>query len=243
MEAAHLHRSDGTTRSARGRCWPLSLTLLSLACLVVCAGCAVKVGGKAQAGAPTATSAPSSNRANPTPDAQEIVFRMRPVLQGPVPPSATPGGGSAGPALPSPTSATVTLDQAAAQFATLTCDSNGAAPSEDQAEDFLAACSQDLQTKYLLGPAILNGTDVTDAVATTQQTTGEWVVLLTFSSAAQNTWAGYTAANIGKMIAFTVGGRVISSPTIQSAIQGKTQLTGNFTEAGAKRLAKDLGGH
>jgi preprotein translocase subunit SecD len=47
---------------------------------------------------------------------------------------------------------------------------------------------------------------------------------------------------VGENIAFTVDGRVISAPTIQSAITGDTTITGQFTEEGAERLAARLGG-
>src|SRR3712207_6897122 len=53
--------------------------------------------------------------------------------------------------------------------------------------------SEDGTQKYLLGPAILEGTDIADASAGTQQTTGEWVVLLDFKSEGRATWAAYTA--------------------------------------------------
>jgi preprotein translocase subunit SecD len=107
-------------------------------------------------------------------------------------------------------------------------------------QDYVAACSQDGTTKYLLGPTIIEGTQISNATAGTQQTTGEWIVLLDFKSQAASTWADYTAANVGKSVAFTLDGRVVSAPTIQGAITGQTQITGSFTQQSATTLANQL---
>jgi preprotein translocase subunit SecD len=66
-------------------------------------------------------------------------------------------------------------------------------------------------------------------------------VLLDFDSKAENTWAEYTAANVGKNVAFTLDGRVISAPTIQSAINSNpTTITGQFNQQTAEELANQL---
>jgi preprotein translocase subunit SecD len=135
----------------------------------------------------------------------------------------------------------VTQEEAAAAYATLACDKNDTTSDTARPDDFVAACSQDGTLKYLLGPTIIEGTDVTDASSGTQQTTGEWVVLLDFNNKAENTWAEYTAANVQKNVAFTLDGRVISAPTIQSAINSNpTTITGQFTQTTADELANQL---
>src|SRR3954465_3802415 len=135
----------------------------------------------------------------------------------------------------------VTQDEAAAAYATLTCDKNDTTSDTARPDDYVAACTQDGTAKYLLGPTIIEGTDVTDASSGTQQTTGEWVVLLDFNNKAESTWAQYTAANGQKNVAFTLDGRVISAPTIQSAINSNpTTISGSFTKASADELANQL---
>ncbi|HEV7726048.1 MAG TPA: protein translocase subunit SecD [Modestobacter sp.] len=144
---------------------------------------------------------------------------------------------------PDPDRPAVTQEEAAAQLATLTCSSDdAAAPSAvDRADDYVAACSTDGSTKYLLGPAVIEGTDVTNASAGTMSTTGEWVVNLDFNSSGSATWAAFTAANVGKQVAITLDNRVVSAPNINSAINGgTTQITGNFDQATATELANQL---
>jgi preprotein translocase subunit SecD len=189
---------------------------------------------------------------------QTAQLRFRPVLQGPEPAapatsgSATPTDGStpsAG-ATPSdgaiadpnadPNAPEVTQEQAAATFATLTCDSESPG-SVDRPGDFVATCSKDGTVKYLLGPAVVEGTQVTDANAGTMQATGEWVVNLDFNSAGSDAWAQYTAASVGKSVAITLDGEVISAPRINGAIPGgSTQITGSFDQASATDLANQL---
>ena len=48
--------------------------------------------------------------------------------------------------------------------------------------------------KCRLGPAVVEGTDVTDASAGTRTGTGEWIVQLDFNSKGSSAWAAYPAA-------------------------------------------------
>ncbi|SDO56176.1 protein translocase subunit SecD [Geodermatophilus sp. DSM 45219] len=156
-------------------------------------------------------------------------------------PAAASDGAAADPAIPDPDAPPVTQEEAAAEYAALTCDPEDTAPEVDRPDSFVAACSEDGTAKYLLGPAIIEGTQVTDASAGTQQATGEWVVLLDFNNEAEAVWAGYTAANVGSNVAFTLDGRVISAPTIQGAITSNpTTITGQFDQEGAEELANQL---
>jgi preprotein translocase subunit SecD len=195
---------------------------------------------------------------------QTAQLRFRPVIQGPEPAAvatgeeetptdtAAPTDGSApvDPAAPTdgaiadpatdPGAAPVTLEQAAAEYAALSCTSE-ATGSVDRPEDHIATCSEDGEVKYLLGPAVVEGTDITDANAGTRQGTGEWVVNLDFNSEGTAAWAAFTSANVGKAVAITLDGRVISAPTINSAIAGGgTEITGSFDQESATELANQL---
>jgi preprotein translocase subunit SecD len=181
-------------------------------------------------------------------------------------PSATPTDGSATPsdAAATPTDATaptgapagatdttapdpnrppVTQEEATAAFATLTCSANDAtaATDVDRPDDYVASCSTDGATKYLLGPAVLEGTDVTNAAAATRSTTGEWIVTLDLNSSGSTAWASFTAANVGKQVAISLDNRVVSAPNINSAINGgQTEISGSFNQTTATELANQL---
>jgi len=133
----------------------------------------------------------------------------------------------------------VTQQQATAAYATLTCDKESTG-SVDHPKDYVASCSEDGSAKYLLGPAVVEGTAVTNATAGTRSTTGEWIVQLDFNGAGSKAWATYTAANIGKQVGITLDGRVISAPTINQAISGGTEISGSFNQTTATDLANQL---
>jgi preprotein translocase subunit SecD len=158
--------------------------------------------------------------------------------------SATPTGSAATSSAASPTVAPdappVTQEQATATYATLTC-AKEAPGTVDRPEDHVATCGDDGAVKYLLGPAVLEGTQVTDANAGTRTNTGAWVVNLSLNSKGSDAWATFTAANVGKQVAVTLDGRVITAPTINSAITGgKTEISGHFNQASATELANQL---
>ncbi|WP_347060430.1 protein translocase subunit SecD [Blastococcus sp. HT6-30] len=150
------------------------------------------------------------------------------------------GDAVADPALPDPDAPAVTLEEAAAAYATLTCEAENLIGEVSRPDDHVAACSEDGAAKYLLGPTIIEGTEIADASAATDPTDGSWVVLLDFESGGRETWAAYTAANVGASVAFTLDGRVISAPTIQGAINGQTTITGDFDQESATELANQL---
>jgi preprotein translocase subunit SecD len=180
-------------------------------------------------------------------------LRFRPVIKGPEPAAgaatgsapastaAAPSDGAvADPAIPDPNAPPVTQEQAAATYATLTCDKENVTGEVTRSKDYVATCSEDGTAKYLLGPTIIEGTEINNASAGTDQTTGAWIVLLDFKSKGRTTWANYTASHVQQNVAFTLDGRVISAPTIQGAINGRTTITGDFTQEEATQLANQL---
>ncbi len=139
-----------------------------------------------------------------------------------------------------PDSPAVTREQAQASLDALVCDETRTSDLA-RSDDHVAACGEDGRFKYLLGPTVVEGTSVTNASAGTRAGTGEWVVNLDFDSKGSAAWGEYTAANIGNSASITLDGRVISAPTINSAIfGGGTEITGNFDQAGATELANQL---
>ena len=140
--------------------------------------------------------------------------------------------------------------QAVAAFQKLTCSADaGANASLDKPTDVIAACDQNGATKYLLAPAIIEGTDISGASAVPPTSTSpQWTVSLDFNSKGQATWSQYTSQHnvtvtpnaANNNVAFVLDGKVISAPAIQGTINGQTQITGNFTQREAQDLANVL---
>ena len=125
-------------------------------------------------------------------------------------------------------------------------------------EDYVVACSEPItvpaeeegaeptvfQQKYVLEPAVLEGTAVDGADAlidTAQGGTGEWVVTLDFTGEASNIWGDVTTENVGRQVAVALDGLVVSAPVINGPILGgTTQITGDFEREEAQNLANVL---
>ena len=129
----------------------------------------------------------------------------------------------------------------ALQFQTTRCGDPGALAGKDDPELPLVTCAQDGQTVYLLAPSILDGDEI--ASASTGSDSGPApVVDIEFTSEGKDTWADFTARNIGTQIAFSLETTVISAPEIREAIpDGRTQVSGRFDETQARELAGVLG--
>jgi len=140
--------------------------------------------------------------------------------------------------------------QALAEFDKLTCAPNaGASASLDKPGDVIASCDQNGGSKYLLAPAIIEGTEIAGASAVAPTSTSpQWTVSLDFKSSGQSTWARYTSQhNVtvtpndpANNVAFVLDGKTISAPAIQGTINGQTQITGSFTQSQAEDLANVL---
>ena len=101
--------------------------------------------------------------------------------------------------------------------------------------------------KYLLSPALIEGTEISSAQAVapgTQQGQVQWLVQLQLKSQGANEQLKLSQAMAGdtsKTFAIVLDGQVISAPYYQSVISdGSSQISGSFTEATAKSLATSL---
>jgi preprotein translocase subunit SecD len=111
----------------------------------------------------------------------------------------------------------------------------------------LATCDAAGGIKYLLAPATVLGTDVTDAFAGLPQTgIGNWQVNLEFNSEGADTFGTMTqelvnAAPPTNQFAIVLDGLVQSAPrVIDPILDGRAQITGDFTQAEATDLANVL---
>jgi preprotein translocase subunit SecD len=176
-------------------------------------------------------------------------------LQNPTPPPtppappAAPAPGSATPAGPADPQVAAAInaarqirqstDPAVQQMAlaSLDCKAQDPLRGYDDPTLPLVACSQDGTEKYVLGPSFLEGTQIQNAVAQQNSQGAGWVISLTFKSQGAAIWGQYTSQNIGKNAAFVLDGEVVSAPTIQSAIYGPTEISGQFNQQSAQQLA------
>jgi preprotein translocase subunit SecD len=133
-------------------------------------------------------------------------------------------------------------DPTTQQIALQTLDCNAVDPLQgyDDPALPLVACDQQKTAKYVLGPTIVEGTEIASASATQDPNGVGSVVDLTFKSAGNAAWGAYTAANVGTQAAFVLDGEVVSAPTIQGALYGNTQVSGNFSQDEAQNLASVL---
>lgn len=87
---------------------------------------------------------------------------------------------------------------------------------------------------------VLTGSDLKNAAAQSK-TAGGYDVAIVFNSDAAQTFADYTGANVGKVLAIVLDKTVISVPTISNKIDGGSGvITGNYTLESANALALQL---
>ena len=94
-----------------------------------------------------------------------------------------------------------------------------------------------LEFKDPAGKTVLTGTDLKDAKGVIGNGS-QPLVSLEFSDEGARKFADVTARNVGKRIAITLDGEVLTAPTVQEAITGgRAQITGNRTMEEAQHLA------
>ena len=140
------------------------------------------------------------------------------------------------------------------KFLAFTCPKDGAVSSQqDLPSQPLIACD-DQRNKYLLGPAMIEGTQLDDANAQLPQTSPEWEVNIDFNGEAGKTFGTITSAIANQtnpltgqqeQFAIVLDTVVISAPQVnspilngQAVIQGSTQDP--FTQESASALANSL---
>jgi preprotein translocase subunit SecD len=161
-------------------------------------------------------------------------------------PAAKPSTPAATPSLPPVTGDPLQWQPDAATqaaFAAFTC---GDKPSSEDPKLPQITCDREGTTKYLLGPAIMQGTDLEDANAGIPQGGFQWQVNLKFSGDGGDKFLKATTA-ISKLpqgqnlFAIVLDNEVISTPSVDNPIPGgQAEISGSFTEAEARDLANVL---
>ena len=174
-------------------------------------------------------------------------FRAVSTIVAPTPTTPLPAGTAP---LLAPVEGTSATDPAiTAALASLDCSlpQNQQGGRPDTPDKWIVTCDKSGQAKFLLEPAFLRGTNVTDAQASLpQQGTGSWQVDLTFDDAGAKSLADtssrlVTLSSPQNQFAIVLDGLVQSAPVFQQAILGgKAQITGTFTIEEAQNLANIL---
>jgi preprotein translocase subunit SecD len=131
-------------------------------------------------------------------------------------------------------------------FAAFTCTDSARRAWPDVADQPLAACSREGTEKYLLGPTLIVGNDLTNATAGIPQNGVAWQVNLQFNNAGGTAFenvTGQLATRTSPMNQFAIvlDSEVVSAPQVSNAIPGgSAQITGNFNQQSAQELANVL---
>ncbi|MBR5951277.1 MAG: protein translocase subunit SecD, partial [Actinomycetaceae bacterium] len=116
---------------------------------------------------------------------------------------------------------------------------------KDDPKKPLAACDMNGYYKYILGPAELEGADITNAVSGYSQR-GESVVNIQFNSKGTKIFTDVTTRLVSleeprNQFAAVLDGSVVTAPRINEIIPGgSAEISGSFTPESAKTLANQL---
>ncbi|MBO9627312.1 MAG: protein translocase subunit SecD [Microbacterium sp.] len=137
-----------------------------------------------------------------------------------------------------------------AEFLAYDCANPSTDPSRAPKDQPLIACDDTGQAKYILGPAELDGTAITDATAGRDPKSGAWLVQLTMNGKGTEAFGKVsTRLNQNRIdnlsprdqFAFVLDGRVISAPRMNGQIlDGRPSISGSFTQESATTLADQL---
>ena len=135
-------------------------------------------------------------------------------------------------------------DQKAIQaYQAFTCPATK--PVDDNPDKPLVTCGtgEFADVKFLLSPAAVEGTDLTDATAGVPQGGVGWQVNLSIGGEGKKVFADLSRAMVGtdQQFAIVLDGQVISFPGFEGVItNGDAQISGDFTETEAQELATSL---
>jgi preprotein translocase subunit SecD len=94
--------------------------------------------------------------------------------------------------------------------------------------------------RYLLGPAEATGTIIKTAFPQLG-TNGQWTVIMDLTSKGSAIFNQIAAKNYHQLVANDLDGRIVSAPVLlSSSYNGSAQISGNFNEATASKLATEL---
>ncbi|MGW9440263.1 protein translocase subunit SecD [Streptomyces sp. NPDC055607] len=180
----------------------------------------------------------------------EALKAPSPTPTGSAPPSSstTPKATGTPQATPTPDPATAALEQ---KFTALNCldpkqrTTAGQGVKPDQPT---VACGEDSPgqwSKYILGPAEVDGRDVDDAKGVFDQQRGMWIVTMDFTDGGSKKFQSIT----GKLsqqtepqnrFAIVLDGEVVSAPSVRQTLSASAEISGSFNQQSAQDLGNIL---
>ncbi|MDT5153669.1 MAG: hypothetical protein QOI01_5402 [Mycobacterium sp.] len=107
-------------------------------------------------------------------------------------------------------------------------------------QDPVRVCDVDTAAVYQLGPVGLR-LNLTGATEAKLPTSDFHTVQMSMDSASSTAFAQYTAANVGRQLAFVRDGVVLAAPAINQPIDGQSlQISGELSAATAATIARML---
>lgn len=88
--------------------------------------------------------------------------------------------------------------------------------------------------------SIITGADLQNVTPIFDNNTASWLISFETQPEGAEKLGAFTETHIGEVMAIVVNGEVISAPIIQSRLDTAGVISGNFTEAEARRLAIQL---
>ncbi|MCB5943368.1 protein translocase subunit SecD [Acidocella sp. KAb 2-4] len=118
-------------------------------------------------------------------------------------------------------------------------DANAApGPIAPLGDEVLPMASNPSQSMDVYSTVAVDGASLENAQASTDPQSGEWVVNFTLNALGARQFADITTANVGKLFAIVLDGKIIEAPVIREPITGGSgQISGNFTAQSATDLA------
>jgi preprotein translocase subunit SecD/SecD/SecF fusion protein len=111
-------------------------------------------------------------------------------------------------------------------------------PNVPLGDEQLPLANNPQQTMDVFSNVAVDGASLQGAQASTDPQTGQWVVNFSLNSVGARQFADVTTANVGKLFAIVLDGKIIEAPVIQEPITGGSgMINGNFTAQSATNLA------
>jgi preprotein translocase subunit SecD len=135
-------------------------------------------------------------------------------------------------------------EQDQTDFAAFNCSDSD--KQVDVADQPLFSCDEEGTAKYLLGPSLIEGKQLSSAVAGVPQNDVRWVVNLDFNSEGATAFESATRTLASRTdpqnrFAIVLDGVTISAPSVSAAIPGgRAEISGNFDQKSATQLADVL---
>ncbi|MER6995804.1 protein translocase subunit SecD [Streptomyces sp. NPDC000410] len=206
--------------------------------------------GKTDGEKDKATAPSGAPSANPTTQGRAVTD----ALKAPTPtPSASASGKPEAGKSPSPTP-TPSADPAMAalekKFTELDCNDKKARANVAKGTkptDTIVACGEDegVWSKYILGPAEVDGRDVDDAKGVLDPQRGMWIVTMDFTDEGSTKFQKITSKLSQQQppmnqFAIVLDNVVVSAPQVNQTLSGSAEISGSFTQQSAQDLGNIL---